>query len=344
MCHLLYFVFSLAYAYVLNREGTESISWSQGFSLNQSISSSRTFLSTEHCIWKSDQVESVETNILFDDEKGNDENIDFSSDRQLEPRIFQPGTYKYDISSKLPEDLIPSFSDQLDNSWVASNDSIVPTYMGKERSSILYRLLVSLDMGDEGIVQTQYPFSTIAKIEPQFRNPMTKVITDQKSFLFGNNSPLTATITLSNGNIIWRGQKCPINLDICNLSSRTVENVRFIVDVITTLATDDNKESIVKRETVLSTLFSNLSVSPNKKIHTDLTLNIPDSIPLSVNGKLIKKRYEVSCELVVQMATNLVLKYDATVLSWYPEETSISEGKDSSLFSIDTDDEEDLVE
>lgn len=340
-------ILKLLYLYFF-RNGLEDISWSQGLRQNQAVHSKHYIFTFDQTIWKSDTIADTNTgNLLDDNNSTGSEVVELNVDSQIEPKLLQPGTYKYDFSWKLPDDLPPSFLDQLDHTWVDSKDSIVPTYMGKERSSIVYFVTAELDVRDndkQEIISSSCYFNIIYKIEEPHRNPKPIILNESKTFLFGNNMPLTATLTLPSGKMIFKGQKLPLNLDICNTSNRTVESVKIDLEVITSLSSADKKESVVKRDIVLSTFFPSITVSPNKKINTDVTLNIPDNMPVTVFGKLISKRFELSCELNVQMATNLIMKTDMTVLTWYDELQRLEEENPSAAFSIDTDDEDQFID
>lgn len=257
-----------------------------------------------------------------------------------ESNIMEKGTYTYNFVWTLPENLPLSYEGTADREWIIPNDSLIPKYVGNDRYFIKYSAtaVLTYEYPNESLEQYLHQekfFNVLETVKPSHLNVPPLIINESKTFLFGQDMPLKLNIVVDNGGIIFKGEKLKLNLNVNNSSKRTVEGIRFTFSSITVLKSDNPEETFVREDPILKSMISGIQISPNTSFQKEISLDIPTSCASILSGKIISRRYELLCELIVQMGINLTAKAGITVLEKYEENISNNEEEEDDVFTID---------
>lgn len=310
------FIFPFVKFVLFLRRGIEFAHWTLGIRQNQTVIKKNTLFEDSIVIWE-----------------------------PKESDIIQKGTYTYDFVWRLPENLPLSYEGATDSEWVIPNDSIIPKFIGNDRFFIKYSATAVLtyefpNESPEEFLHHEKFFTVLEAVKPEHLNAPPLNINESKTFLFGQDMPLKLNLVIDNGGIVFKGEKLPVKVNVNNSSKRTVEAIRFTLTSITILKSENAEETFVREDPVLKSMISGIQILPNSSFQKEVNLDIPTSCGSILSGKVVSRKYELTCELIVQMGINLLAKAEITVLERYKIDNELKiiyneEEEEDDVFTID---------
>jgi hypothetical protein len=286
--------------------GAEFVSWYQGVRQQEECKYQNNFIDTALDVWP---------------KEGEDDKD-----------IFEVGTYTFPFSWPLPKDC-PANYEELefrtgDALPLVYSSSGMPRQFGEVPSYIRYYSTAFVDFSFPND-EKQEPqklrmvrengFKVVEAFDPKIiiQPPLVKKGTFE--FLLGIH-PLEFTLSVANGGVLFSGQNLYVNVNANNKSTRTIDNITFIlIEHLTFSATNPEGEvqTFERRRDALHAEVADSQIVGGATYQQDLMFSIPPTTPPTLqNAKSIKRSYELICLLNVSFGTNVQINVPIQILEW----------------------------
>jgi len=289
-------------------EAEEFVNWNQGLTQN------------EVC---TDRLSLMKSNTILWPEDGGDGSV------------LEVGNYTFKFTTDIPENVPLNFEEQnvgattlLDNVILPQN-TILPITFGDEKSYIRYLAKGFVELApDHEKLDNKMRFERIApfKVVEQFDLSILAqppiLVNQEKSFMFGGN-PISAEFSVSNGGVIFVGQKLFLHIGVKNQSSRNISGLYLRLDQFVRMKAHNNKgeeQSIDRRHVLINALIENSGVKSGIAFQQDILLEIPNFIPGSIKrGNFIDRSYSLNLDVELSFQGSMSLSVPLTLLEWTPQ-------------------------
>eukprot|EP01130_Rhizamoeba_saxonica_P004565 TRINITY_DN1864_c0_g1_i2.p1 TRINITY_DN1864_c0_g1~~TRINITY_DN1864_c0_g1_i2.p1 ORF type:complete len:396 (+),score=69.61 TRINITY_DN1864_c0_g1_i2:26-1189(+) len=256
-----------------------------------------------------------------------------------ESGILQPGTYTHPFSYVLPDRLPGSYEEfetqdtkveSLPGGFIISENSLYPRSFGDERSRVRYTAVAKITVPaspdiDEGteesiLLEVSRNLQITENFDPEILHGPPIVKSKSQSFFLAGN-PLSMTVSVSRGGVIFCGESLNLNILLNNTSKRKVDGLFFkIVRHVTCTGKWNNKDrDLHRKDIVVSSHIPDSHVFPGDNYSEDVRLDIGSYLPPTIrNGQLVQRHYEIVISAEMPLSGKVEITIPLLILGWSP--------------------------